>query len=269
MSEQAETTEQPTEQPTETVTTAEPVDIPESISMADIETAAGKIGWHPDGGTKTAWEFIQNGRYGKANEELTEQVAALKTEQQSMYSLMAESVNRQSQNEYVAQRQTVDEQINAAIESGDVALTRELMAKAPAPPQPVQQPDTDAEYLQKWRGENAWFDENAEMKSDFAGFYEAEKNMSGLRPAETMVPIVMKRMEKAWPEKFKPATNPNADREPGVETGGKQVQNKAKGLRRSDLTEEEGRHLQQFIDSGADEKMLLKSIEDARVLRNG
>jgi len=106
------------------------------------------------------------------------------------------------------------------------------------------------------------------MQKTARGLLQAELIADGMvqNPA-TQLPSVLEQMKKIYPDKFKTPENPNKDRGAKVEKSGKQAKGKSIGLKRSDLTEDESRHLDAFVDQGMDEKKLLASIQRERSRR--
>jgi len=267
----------PTETPAEEVTVLdEQPATPETVPMADIEAEAKEQGWTPDGakgGGKnlSAWEYLQNPSYvRRERDRLSEEIGELRTENQKMYDMVAQREYRRDQQAHVAEQQTLDEQMDAAVEAGDVGRVRELRSQAKAPPVPVQTAHPNDAKVAAWQKDNTWFNTDAEMNSDAKAIYQAEVTKRGMQfgqeDANLILPIMADKIKKLYPNNFE-AKVPNENREAGVEKKGKVVQNKKAGLTKADLTPDEAHHLNDLKDSGLDEKKLIASIERARASR--
>jgi len=256
---EAETPRQPA--PTEKeAQTAEPM-----IPQSEIETAAKAQGWSPDGGELGALEFLQNGRVFR--DRMSDEIKTLRNEQASMYGVVAEHLSRQDQQAYSAQRGSYEQQIDAAVESGDVEKVRQLRSQVPPPPPAVPRPDPNLAYIDQWRKTNTWFDSDQRMKDIALGFYQSEKLKSGTENPQAILPIVEQMVREAFPDKFQAPSNPNAGRGAGAETGGKVTRGGKKGLSRSDLTEAEAAHIDDFVKMGMDETKLIASVVKGRSQR--
>jgi len=256
------------EQQEETV----PHETPETFTQADIEEAAASHGWSPDGAkgggkNKTAWEFLQDGRdigVRKENEALAAEMQALREENQKVYGMVAESITRSDEREFKTEVKSFEQQVAEAKESGDVDRVEELYKN---PPRAPVQADPNVQYIEDWKGKNKWFNENADMRDDAMGFYQAEKLKLGRDDPSAILPVVQKRIEKIHAKHFGTPENPNKDRGASVETDGVKATTKTKGLVKADLTEDEALHFDAFVKGGAKPEQLLKSIENARGAR--
>ncbi|KKK65531.1 hypothetical protein LCGC14_2973220, partial [marine sediment metagenome] len=131
---------------------------PESFSMEDIEAAATAQGWSSDGAkgggvNKTAWEFLQDGRninVRKENERLTRQM-------DDVYKLIAERFDHQDQQDTNTHNLTIEEQIDVAVEAGEVDKVKELRKQLRAPPAKTPTVDANTEFVNGWMAENKWF----------------------------------------------------------------------------------------------------------------
>ena len=240
----------------------------ENVPMTEIEQAASEQGWSPDKGDLSALDFLKNGR--QFRDRLSDQVRDLRTDNEKLYGIVAENITEQRQERHQTQQQTVEEQIRAAAEDGDTEKVIELTKQIQPAPAPVAAPPPGVEYIRQWRADNTWFNENTEMQSDAQGFYQVEQNKmqeSGQVPDPAIIlPKVRARIERLYPAQFE-VTNPNSGRGSGGETTGKLKAGGDSGaLKRSDLSEDEAAHLDEFIRMGMKEERLLQSIAKQRGL---
>ena len=172
-------------------------------------------------------------------------------------------------NRLIGKNKERQDQINGAEEAGDATKVRELMSKQVDPPKQIDRPDPTAVYLENWRKESTWYDKNREMRETFQGEYEATVKRSiragkGIPYAGDIVPGIEQKMHRYYPEEFASPENHNANRGSGAEKDGGKKTVKTKGLQRSDLTEVESLHFQQYLDDGMKEPDLLASIQTLR-----
>lgn len=239
------------------------LEAPATVSMEQVEEAAREQGWSPDKGDLNALEFLAEGR--KFRDRLTDQIKELKSENEKVYGMVAERFKREDVKDHAEQVQAIEAQIDEAISEGDVEKVRELRAKIPtAPVAPTNVPDPNIQFIETWKTQNKWFDENADMRDDALGFYQTEKLKLGEDNPSAILPKVQERIKKFYPEKFNLPDNPNAKRGADVATDGKKSQNKKGGLSRNDLTEDESAHFDQWIKMGMKEDKLLASIAKLR-----
>jgi len=249
---------------------------PEAVAMADVEATAREQGWTPDGAkgsgkNLSAWEYLQNPSYvRRERDRLSEEMVELRAENQKMYDMVAQRQNQQDRQAHAAEQRTLDEQIDAAVEAGDVARVRELRSQSTPPPAPVQTAHPNDAKVAAWQKDNTWFNTDSEMNSDAKAIYQAEVTKRGMQfgqeDANVILPIMAEKVKKLYPNKFE-AKAPNENREAVVEKKGKVVQNKKSGLTKADLSPDESHHFQDLVDTGLDAKKILASIERGRAAR--
>ena len=237
------------------------------VPMTEIEAAAAEQGWSPEKGDMGALDFLKNGRVFR--DRMYDEIKELRTENEKVYGIVAENISRQEQKEVTQHNQGIETQINEAVEAGDVAKVNELRGRVAPPPQRGPNPEEarNVAYINNWRATNAWFQEDPSMRDDALGFYQSEKIKTGVDNPSEILPKVLERIKKVYPNKFSPPPNPNENRGSGAESSGKVTKDKASGLKRADLTEEESAHIADFVKMGMDEAKLIKSIERGRQSR--
>ena len=253
------------EEVTEVVEDVAEVVEPQTVSMEDVETAAREQGWSPDKGDLNALDFLAKGR--DFRNRLFDEVKELRNENEKLYSSVAERFDKQDRQEHAAHTQSLEEQIDEAVEAGDVEKVKQLRSQIQPAPQSTAT-DPNQEFVSKWMDDNKWFNDDPSMQKTARGLLQAELIADGMvqNPA-TQLPSVLEQMKKIYPDKFKVPKNPNEERGTGAEKSGTLTKSKKKGLQRSDLTEDESRHLDAFVDQGMDEKKLLASIQRERSRR--
>ncbi|KKM69813.1 hypothetical protein LCGC14_1446940, partial [marine sediment metagenome] len=123
----------------------------------------------------------------------------------------------------------------------------------------------NTEFVNDWMTENKWFETDPDMTKTARGLLQAELIAdNGNQSPKTQLPKVLEEMKRIYPDKFKAPENPNVNRGADVDKGSKAKPKAGKGLKRSDLSESEGLHFDQFVKSGIDEKKLLKTIQEQR-----
>lgn len=232
----------------------------ETIPKSDIETMASKQGWNPDKGDKTALEFLGDGR--EYRDRLYSKVEKAEKESAKAHSVIAEFITRQDKKDYENEKENVEGKIKNAADAGDSDKVLELTKKLPKEPA-KKEDDPNISIIDNWIVENKWFNESPKMKADALGFYQSETAQLGNEDPSVVLPIVLQRIKKEYPNKFT-ATKENENRGSGAEGSGKHKTSKKTGLTKADLTEEEAMHLDQFVASGISEEKLLKSISVAR-----
>ena len=239
------------------IPTEEPAN--DTINLSDIEEAASKQGWKPDG-ELGALEFLSKGSHFR--DGLHKEIADLREDNQKAYGLMAEHIHDTKTEQFESTKDTIEARIREASEAGDtdkvIALSQEL-ANTKAPEKPADPKDA---YIGGWMRDNSWFDENQQMGAVAKGLY-LEEERKGVTDPETILPVVEAQVKKLYPEYFNPE-NPNRKRAPAGEGGGNKRTPSGVTLKRSDLTEDEGRHFDQFIKGGAKEETLLASVAARR-----
>ena len=229
------------------------------VEVNEIEDIARDNGWAPDKGDLTAAQFLRNGKRFQDRDRST--IKELREEVGGLYNIVAENITSQKEEKYESRKSTWERQFNEAVESGDTARVAQLRKNQPRKPVQEKAPpkaDPEAQFVDTWMADNTWF--KGRMKDMALGFYESQKHQHGTDQPSVILPRVKEMMEEAFPAEFAPPSNPNASRGAGVEKGGKQSKSSGGGLKRSDLTEAEGSHLDQFIKAGMSEKSLLASI---------
>jgi hypothetical protein len=251
---------------TDDIIVPEPTESPETVEMSVIEETAKQQGWSPDKGDLNALEFLGKGREFRDN--LYNEVKGLRTENQKVYGLIADNITQQNKTTYDNDIDAWEAKIDAATEDGNVDEARQLRRNPPATPAPQEVVvDPKMTFIEDWTKDNTWFETDPELRKVALGFYQAEKiDNNNVDDPTAILPKVRAQMEKLFEAKINPkaAENTNKDRESGSEKGGKSKRSKGGGLTRGDLTEEEGRHIDQLVASGLDEKKLMKSIEENR-----
>ena len=240
--------------------------IKETYTREEIEATARQQGWAPEKGSKTAIEYLADGR--KYRDNLYDDVKKLQKENEKLYSLTAGFISKQDQKEQATKQATRKEEITKAVEAGDTEKVIQLTEE-------IKQPEADPnlEYINTWVAEHDWYRSNPEMQADAMGFYQAEVlrleqihgKGNGDRPTE-ILPKVEERIKKVHAEYFAPK-NPGG-LPSGADKGGKQKQISGSGLQESDLTEVEKRHFEDFVKSGMSREKLLQAVERQRA-RNG
>ena len=248
--------------PEEIPETPEIPEIPETpqVALSEVEEAAAEQGWSSEKGDLSALDFLKNGRVYR--DRLSDDLKDMRKENERMYGIIAENITEQRQDRHEAQQKTVEQQIEEAAAEGNTDQVIELSKQLRDAPPPVQQTDPNVEYIQGWRKENAWYEDNPEMRDDAMGFFNVEMNKSG-DPRQAL-PAVKARIEKLYPDHFKPK-NPNQERGSGGETVNSAPKGGSKGLKRSDLSEDEAAHFDQFVDMKMDPEKLLASIQQQRI----
>jgi len=244
----------------------EPKAPPETVDMSVIEETAKQQGWSPDKGELGALEFLGKGRDFRDN--LYNEVKELRAENKLAYDQMADRNFKQDKATYDNDIDAWEAKIDAATEEGNVDAARQLRRNPPASPAaPQVVVDPKMTFIEDWTKDNTWFETDPDLRKVALGFYQAEKiDNNNVDDPTAILPKVRAQMEKLFEAKINPkaAENANKTRESGSEKGGKQKRSKGGGLTRGDLTEEEGRHIDQLVKSGLDEKKLMKSIEENR-----
>ena len=249
----------------EAVVVEQPKVEPTTVPMADIEAAATAQGWSADKGDLGPLEFLQNGRVYR--DRMFDEIKDLRKENEKVYGLVAEGFDRQAQKEHANEVRTLQQQIDDAEAEGDATKVRSLMQQMPAAPEktPPQQDNPERTFFENWQKDESWYNTDAEMTKTMNGFLQAETITDGGRVIPSQqVPRAMEQIKKVYPNKFKPATNPNEDRGADVEKGAKPKKVKAAGLTRADLDEDEAKHFDAFVKGGAKPESLLKSIQRRR-----
>lgn len=246
---------------------------PDAVPMDEIVQAAEAQGWSPDKGDLGPLEFLAKGR--EFRDRMYNEIKSLREDNDKAYKVISEFITEQKQEKTQSHEAQVKAAIREATENGEVERVEQLtdlLAKIRSEGQaeaakPKPETQKNERLVQDWIGKNRWFNENAEMKDDAIGFYQAEivKN-GGVDDAAVILPKVEQRMRKLYKSYFEPQ-NPNRNRNAGAEGGGKQRAGKRSGLTRDDLTPAEAAHLDQFVQLGMKEDKLLRSIENERKRR--
>ena len=234
---------------------------PKTVALSEIEEAATKQGWSPDKGELGALDFLSRGR--EFRDRLYDDVKELRKDNEKVYGIVAEHITNVQKKEYKEETATIEQQIREASEAGDTDKVIELTKKIPKEPEEVKgDPVVDS-----WVADNKWFNESQDMQDDAKGFYQTEvmKNNGVDNPA-MILPRVEERIKKLYPDYFQPK-NSNQERGSGAENKGKQSKGKTSGLTMDDLTEDEAKHIKDFVAMGMKEEKLLKSVENARLQR--
>ena len=234
----------------------------QTIELSEIEGAARQQGWNPDKGELTALEFLSKGR--EFRDRLYDQIKDLRKDNEKVYGIVADHISKQDKKDHKTNQETIEGQIKEAVEEGDSNKVIELTKKIK--PEPEKTEDPNLKEIDQFIADNSWYRDNSEMRADALGFYQSEAAKLGGDNPSIILPKVLARIKKEYPSKFT-AENPNQKRVSGAETDGKKKTPKKEGLSRDDLTEDETRHLDDFIKMGMKEDKLLKSIHNARVQR--
>jgi len=256
MSEQQESQQESQEEPKQETQ-------PETVSLEQVEAAAGEQGWDREG-ELGALDFLAKGR--DFRDRMFDEIKELRSENEKVYGMVAEKFNQQEQKDHTTEVKTWQEQVDEAKTDGDMDKLETLYKAPPQRPKSTA-PDPNLQYIDTWRKDNKWFNEDADMRDDALGFYQAAKIKLGKDVPSEILPIVLKKMKKSFPDKFKAKESPNAERGAKVEKEGVKESGKTKGLQRKDLTADEGAHFDDFVEKGMKPERLLASIEKARARR--
>lgn len=239
----------------------------ETVELSVIEDAAKQQGWSSDKGDLTPLEFLSKGR--EFRDRLYDTIRDLKQDNEKVYKIVADHISKQDEKDYESEQENIEGQIRQAADDGDSDKVIELTKKLPEKPEDKSEDkpvDPNIKNIDSWIAENKWFDENTDMKADALGFYQSEAAKLGTDTPSVILPKVLKRIQKEYPEKFT-AENPNRDRESGADGDGRQKRLNKKGLSRADLTEDEDRHFDEFVKMGMKPEKLLETIHNGRIQR--
>lgn len=240
-----------------------------TVPMAEVESAAKDSGWNPEG-EKTALEFLSDGRTYRDRDR--SEIKDLKKEVEAGNKAVAEFITKQDTKTYATEQDAWEAKYDAAWEAGDKAEADRLRNNQPAPPTVATPAVVSDGFWDNWRKEEAWFDSDPDLQDSFGGFYQhAHKKRAalGLPYDEKQAALdATAKMKKDMPHKFKEPElpdNPNENRGSGADTGAGQRKRSSKGgLKRSDLTEVEVKHFDQFVAMKMKPESLLKRIQEAR-----
>lgn len=257
---------------------------PEDIEKEEVEekqpdkyeVKARDMGWVPEedyAGDVDEWidakEFVKRAPLFKNIAEKRTHIKNLETQMADQKKVMKELATHINEVDDIARERAIRELKKdykaALLEEDDTKASEidkemdKLREKTPAP-EIAELPEETPEY-RVWLDKNEWYGQDTDMKAfaDTYGLGLAGKGIYG----DAMLVKVSDAVKRQFPDKF---TNPRRSEAPAVEGVTNTTKGKGK-FSRSDLSSEEKKVHDAFVDSGMDSQKYLKQVADRKAMK--